>query len=184
MTLSLWNSAFVTYWLILWSDYGLTVVPLFPLRARWVTRQQTQAVMITTAGAEGRLWTPPELITPTLVLLDTFLLVWVLNCQWVLEHRVECLAFSSYNQFFNESHIMCLIIYIKTIGSPIEHRFKVSMSAWTGNIKNKAGDFVVAAHRAYPPILSLTFLPPRLVFSPNPALFLLEDVTQLELDEE
>ena len=85
--------------------------------------------------AEGRLWTPAEPITPTLVLLDTFLFVWVLNCQWVLEHRVECLAFSSYNQFFNESHIMCLIIYIKTIGSPIEHRFKVSMSAWTGKYK-------------------------------------------------
>ena len=40
-----------------------------------------------------------------------------------------------YNQFFNESHIMCLIIHIKTIGSPIEHRFRVSMSAWTGKYK-------------------------------------------------
>lgn len=95
------------------------------------------------------------------------------------EHRVECLV-CPYNQFFNESHIMLNHLYKNHRESGWEHYdSKYPCLHELGNIKNKAGDFVVAAHRVYPPILeSLKHsYPSPFGIQSKSRSFLLEDVT-------
>ena len=122
------------YWLILWSDYRLTAVPE-PLpslcqpggwscsrpRQRWSWLLSRRQALDTTRTDHSYSCVAGHF----LYLSD----VWIASTEWSVWLSVL------YSQFFNESHIICLVIYMRTIGSLIEHRFKVSMSAWTGKCK-------------------------------------------------